>query len=391
MIIRNFRARAFSSESNRGRRVARGSILAATTAAFVSVATSQPRTATPLAKLADVASEFSNISAIRELSDGRVLVADSRVRELVLVDPRTHTRVAIGRRGEGPGEYGNPLKLWSVGEDSTVLLSSGSRLQLLFRSRFVPFADVFRQRAGKLGGNVEGMDKRGNVLRVVGIDRLKVGETFRLTQSISFSAVVAIIRVSASGILDTIAKVRGAYEGPGKRHVRQSGASVGIETFELASGLPTAEQAVLFPDGGIALALHHPYRVDWIGTDGVRIEGKPIAEVPAPVTAKMKKEIARENRMSDATPEDFAFWPETVPPFVLQALLAGVDGRLYIRRTATGVTEPGAFDVVDRTGKRATFTLPPRSRIVGTGKRGLYVATRDEDDVESLALFKAPP
>src|SRR5512141_3017376 len=50
--------------------------------------------------------EFTSISSVRELHDGRVILSDPRDRGLVLVDFRTGRVEPIGRKGQGPGEYG---------------------------------------------------------------------------------------------------------------------------------------------------------------------------------------------------------------------------------------------------------------------------------------------
>ena len=340
-------------------------------------------------KVADLAGDFSVITSIRELSDGRVLVTDRRSRELGLISANSTEHRIVGRNGDGPGEYGNPHDLRVAGLDSTVLASSGGKLQLLFRDRCVSPTSALRRHAAAVISNIEGVDIRGNALRVVGIDKLKADEKPRFTQSITFSAVLAVIRISPNGEIDTLRKIRGGYEVTPNQRSRKSELG-GLEFFHPGSGFPSAEQAVIFPDGRIAIALHNPYRVDWIFPNNERSRGQPITEAPIAVTEEMKRRIARDHRMPNAVPEDFAFWPKIVPPFGFSALHAGIDGRLYVQRMSVGFDMPSAFDVIDPSGNRQTYTLPPRSRLVGVGARGVYVSIRDDDDLETLALFKVP-
>src|SRR5687767_14747278 len=50
---------------------------------------------------------FSNITAVRELPDGRVVVADAKERRLAILDFARGTATQLGRSGGGPNEYGN--------------------------------------------------------------------------------------------------------------------------------------------------------------------------------------------------------------------------------------------------------------------------------------------
>jgi hypothetical protein len=63
------------------------------------------------------------------------------------------------------------------------------------------------------------------------------------------------------------------------------------------------------------------------------------------------------------------------------------DGRLWIERT-TDVGELPLYDVIDHRGRLVLqVRLHTRSRIVGFGGRSIYVARRDNDDVEYLERY----
>src|SRR5262245_53176178 len=81
--------------------------------------------------LATVARDLGRISAVRELSDGRVLTIDATERRLLVVDLATQRVEVVGRNGQGPGEYVRPITLHAVGSDSTIVEDGGSRRWLV--------------------------------------------------------------------------------------------------------------------------------------------------------------------------------------------------------------------------------------------------------------------
>ena len=75
---------------------------------------------------------FGMIQSVRELADGRVVVADPLGIELTVLDLEAGTRTELGRRGQGPGEYRQPDAVWPLPDGSTLLVDLGnSRLTVL--------------------------------------------------------------------------------------------------------------------------------------------------------------------------------------------------------------------------------------------------------------------
>src|SRR5581483_9082704 len=109
---------------------------------------------------------FTSISTVRELPDGRVLVADDRDVRIVGADFRTRSVTLVGRRGSGPGEYRSARSLFATGGDSSLLVDLASgRWVILAGLRPVrttpPDADLVRLHRG----GVLGTDARGGVWR----------------------------------------------------------------------------------------------------------------------------------------------------------------------------------------------------------------------------------
>ena len=70
--------------------------------------------------------DFGRITNVRELSDGRVLVADPLGQAVYLVDLEAGSRRQLGANGQGPGEYRAPDSVWPLPHDSTLLVDLGN-------------------------------------------------------------------------------------------------------------------------------------------------------------------------------------------------------------------------------------------------------------------------
>jgi len=80
---------------------------------------------------ATLPAEFTLVSAVRELSDGRVLIVDWSEKKLVVADLAKGNVAQLGRNGSGPGEYLQPSTLLTLDGDSTLLPDSRNGRWLL--------------------------------------------------------------------------------------------------------------------------------------------------------------------------------------------------------------------------------------------------------------------
>ena len=62
---------------------------------------------------------FTQVTGLRELKDGRLVVIDSRDKIVELVDFKAGNATKVGREGSGPGEYAFPMRLVPLGGDSS--------------------------------------------------------------------------------------------------------------------------------------------------------------------------------------------------------------------------------------------------------------------------------
>ncbi|HEX5581687.1 MAG TPA: hypothetical protein VFX39_08930, partial [Gemmatimonadaceae bacterium] len=77
------------------------------------------------------AEPFSALSGVRELADGRVIVADRTEKSIQLLDLVRGASTRIGREGGGPNEYRMPGAVFALPGDSTAIFDMGNMRYLL--------------------------------------------------------------------------------------------------------------------------------------------------------------------------------------------------------------------------------------------------------------------
>jgi hypothetical protein len=84
-------------------------------------------------------------------------------------------------------------------------------------------------------------------------------------------------------------------------------------------------------------------------------------------------------------------FPEFVAPFEFLPLIPAPDGRVVVLRTPTADVAEPVYDVIDHRGMLvARIELAAGERIVGFGRRSVYLAAKDADDVERLRRHPWP-
>jgi len=337
---------------------------------------------------------FTRITSVRELADGRLLVADGgEDMRLAIVDWRAGTVRTLGREGAGPGEYRSVGRLVPLGGDSTLLEDRRTgRWLIVDGDRIVgaiPYA-AERRRALPIVG---GADRGGRVLTthvlVPGRDRDVPAAILGPT---SAESLLVLLERAASPRADTVARLSGGFLGARRlsKPVTPGGAPV---TWFVDQPLAVPDQALLFPDGWIAIVRASPYRVEWRAPDGRASHGPPLPFARVPVDDRQKRLAMRREFGEDAdfTPGEMPPWPAVLPPLAEFALHAAPDGRLVVERMADA-TRPGRFhDVVDRAGRLAgRLVLRPSERLVGFGRRSAYVVETDEDGLQTLRRHPWP-
>ncbi|HSA54388.1 MAG TPA: hypothetical protein VLE53_01735 [Gemmatimonadaceae bacterium] len=348
---------------------------------------------------------FTQVTGVRELRDGRVIVTDPRDKVVQVVDLRAGTAEKIGREGSGPGEYAMPLRLFALPGDSSAVADMLNRRMLVITPTAEPggFIDLNSPAAGRRGAggpvlaggptNITAVDNRGRMYLQ--------GSPFRLVDGQPQAAdSVSIERWDrVSGQRDTVAWLQLP-----KGSTQISGGSGGrmlIRTGGTGMPFSTQDQFAVAPDGRIAIVHHDPYSVEFVSAAGMRTKGQPIRHDRIRLTEKHKEQwrdqqrsatgmmITNNNGRQSAQMAPMPFqepteWPEYLPAFLPQSALFAPDGLLWVRRT-TSADAPPTYDLIDGAGRvTQRVTLAPRSRVVGFGNGAVYVVRLDEDDLQYL-------
>lgn len=344
---------------------------------------------------ATLAREFSDIVAVRELRDGRVVIAERRDNEVVVADLTSGEVRAVARSGSGPREFRRADQLFAIGSDSTILDDPmNGRWLLLEADRVVETVPPDAPAVERLRIPI-GADTLGRMLGLGGAVNAR-----QMLAGGTVDSFVALFVHRATGRTDTVARLLPPpVTRPGV--ARNPDTHVARVSFRIpwwAAG----EQAILFPDGWVAIARLNPYRVDWRSADGQVLRGAPLPFTPTRMDERERRayleRAARRTGRAAASPASVAAWPDELPPFFSAALgppspalSAAPDGRLLILRAPTAATPGTHYDVVDRTGTLvAELTLPFNDVIAGFGVKSVYVVTSDTDGIQHFRRHPWP-
>jgi hypothetical protein len=337
---------------------------------------------------------FLDVAAVRELQDGRTLVIDWSDRALSVVSWSPVSVRTMGRTGDGPGEYRSPSQLLALGNDSTLVPDAqNGKWHVAHRDRLVSVLDRSQPMPRDWGTILSGTDTLGHLLVLLGT-RFPDEVRARGPGINAYAESLVVVLVNrGSGKADSIAYVRGGFRGIARTSKTVSG---GVIHYTLINPLAVGDQAVLFPDGWIAVAYASPYRVEWRSPGGGIVRGDPLPDTKVPVDERVKAQvIADQWPPSPSTPmwrpDEFPGWPAVLPPFLQDALLALPDGRLAVTKTMVGTSRPVRYDIVDRQGRLSgVLELQSGERLVGVGKGAVYSVLTDTDDSEILRRHPWP-
>jgi hypothetical protein len=325
---------------------------------------------------------FTEVRSVRELRDGRMIVADPRDRGLVVVDVQRGQLVVIGRGGQGPGEYSSLGLVCALGGDSSLVVDPSARRWLLLAEarivRTIPSDDPAVQAAR---GRLVGVDTLGGVVTVI---EPPVPPGTNVSDTGDSAVVIRVERLS--GNTDTIAFLRQPIT---RTRSALASATQTKNILVYRHPLAVGEELIHFPDGWSAVIRLEPYRVDWRAPNGRWTRGKALPLKPVKLVDRERRafmeRLAARTGQSVSSPDVLLDWPETLPPFVSGASIPSRDGRLFVRREVTANDPRVLYDVINRSGElEGTLELPLHSRLVGFGKGSAILAVQDNSNLERL-------
>lgn len=325
-----------------------------------------------------------------------MILTDPREQRVVVIDFSRDSMAPIGRRGEGPREWSNATPLRPLLADSSLQVDASSRRWLLYAGDSIvratpPDAPVVLATRG----DVRDVDGLGHVYRIVawrpraGLHTEGAGDS------------LAVVRYSRDdGSADTVALLR---DWPATVQTIVGPDGTASQRLVARPAFAVGEEMAAFADGWLAIARLDPYRVDWRTPDGRVVHGDPLPGPRVRLDEHEKRAYLARNAsaraaldrapsaMRDALGHMYTDFPAYIPPFQGDALLAGGDGRLYIRRTRTADSQGVLYDVADRHGTLVgQITLKDNERIVTVSARSIYVVWKDDVDLEHLRRYALP-
>lgn len=350
---------------------------------------------------------FSNIVAVQELPDHRVVVTDPKERTLSVVDfDHGGSVTRLGRNGNGPNEYTAPQHLFRGRGDTLLLFDFPARRMLRIAPNgtlagTVPadmaFPDTLpgeKPQPDRIVAGARAMDAAGGLFYEVGW--VETGKGLRPDRLIArWDPVTRTSRISA--------QVRAWYPEKSSRW---------------RAPFMYADLWAVAPDGRVARVVPLDYHVEWYRNGALVARGAPVQFSPVRVTNDDRddwyrahasrtsgsaqlvgpppspgdagsKQTVRFPRPPGFTDADF---PDVKPPFVEdfvgRSAIVSDDGELWVTRAAAHDATTTTVDVFDGSAKRVRHvTMPTTSRVAGVGKGAVYVVRTDDDGLEWLERY----
>ena len=382
-------------------------VLAAFVLSLSSVASAQ--TTTGLTRKTGVSAEpFSNATAIHELKDGRVLVADAQERVLSIVDFNAGGEVKqLGRNGSGPNEYSTAQSFMRGRGDTILMLDFPARRMLRISGNgTLAGTEVFDMNPGDTLPGEKPLGDRftsaprftdasgGMYFEVNYIDRVKRGvrpervlarwdpvtRTSKRLTTINNWYPEKSSRWRAPFMYQDIWGV--AQDG---RVVRVVPVDYHVEWYKdgalVARGAPVSYSAVRVTKDD---------REAWYRARASQGAGRAQMVGPPPTPGSESKQhqvpVTRPPGFTDA---DF---PDVKPPFVEEyvgrSLVITDDGDVWVLRAPAFGAKTAEVDVFDGAGKLVRrLSLPAAHRVAGVSKSSVYVIRTDEDGLQWLERY----
>lgn len=355
------------------------------------------------------AQAFSVVQTVREMPDGRVLVADPLGQALMLVNLDAGAADTLGAVGEGPDEYQQPDAVWPLPGGRTLLVDLGnSRL-----TELSPELEFGETRPMVLGEVAPGAPMTLAVPQAVdGTGRVYARSFGGLGGGPTVdSAYVLRIDLEAQTV-DSVTR----FKTQSTTRTVSAGGNEAISSVPLSA----ADAWGVADDGGVVVARAGESRVEWISAAGVVTAG-PYLEYERFPIGQAEKEAWRESQaetgggmgvsvFSDGATLQMSFsrgrssrdedaeldgypWPEQLPVFYNARVQVDHSGRAWVRMHGpAGEAATSTYHVFDTSGEREMVVeLTPARRVVGFGAAGkVYVVRMDEMGLQYLERHAIP-
>lgn len=334
---------------------------------------------------------FSSIRGVRELPDGRVLVADYVENRVAIVDFTRGSSIDVLTDGAGPRNVRLPMGIVALGDSSAVVDAGNSRLVVLG-----PTGDVVRAQVVERPGRqaVRGLSADGQWLYA--IPAWAEGPKALADDS------VRVVKWRPKSEQEQNVLVL-----QGTRYRKDKGPS--REPRIPIVGFAGQDAWAVDRDGSIWVVRHAPFRVERLSPDGQWVRGPVQAAPSRPVTLADKQRFVREfasanptsgrgegggmgrtplpNERQVARQVEITEWAASHPSFDAGGVVVAPGGHLWVRRDADP-SRAARYDIFDASGRRLReVALPPGERVVAATARGVYVIHESADGEQHLLRY----
>lgn len=402
----------------------------------VAAATAGAQTPVPIHQIGPIlASSTENVGqaiTVRATSDGHVIVGAGARQRVYAFDSTLQHFTIVADSGSGTGVL--PIRTTGVIPylaDSTLLPDFGANALLVLdatgkqvRSMAPPRAQDLMFLSIPAAFGRPGFDPKGRL-----IYRTQVPPSIRPSPTPSGDQKVTMTPVSpdSSPILrgdfdkrtvDTVVWIKTPSQGRMGMEMKENpaGGAPTITMHMLVNPFPMADEWALLSDGTIAIVRAHDYHIDWVDPDGSRrstakmpIDWRRYSDEERRLRVDSVKRVVDEqlkrqmSQMPPGAPQikmdvnvvpDSEF-PQFYPPIQQGAVLADLDGRLWILpTTSTNAGNGLTYDIVNRKGDIVERVQLPKDRaLAGFGPHGVLYMTRNEAGKAYLerAMVNGPP
>jgi hypothetical protein len=349
---------------------------------------------------------FGSITGLRELPDGRVMIADPLGQALSVIDLDAGTADTLGRVGGGPQEYKQPDALFGLPGDSTLMLDLGNARLTAIGPRG-GFGGTMPVTHGQPGGGGP-----GSMLLVIPRGTDDVGRVYFQPMGgfrpggapPDSGAVVRLDRTTMA--MDTVGMVK--LQG---RDIQTSGGGNNRNVRMTPKPMSPQDGWAVGWDGRVAFVRSADYSVHWIHPDGRTVNGDPNDYDPVSVGRAEKEDylestrgsglqvgitidngvrqtsLSRGGGGSSGPGIDDYQWPDAMPAFQADRVFVSPEGDAWVQRYVRASDAP-TFDIFGEDGNlKGRVTLPEGRRLVGFGKGSVYLSVRDEFDLQYLERY----
>lgn len=339
---------------------------------------------------------FSLVRGVRELSDGRLLIADWIENRIVIADLARGSVREVLREGRGPQEVRLPSGLVRLRGDSTLVLDEGNNRLIVLAPDGRAARTIVAEVPGR--GGVRGIDATGAFFHAV--PSWSEGPNALPDDS------VRIVRWDPSSPAEprTVAVVQGT------RYRKDR--SPAMQPRLPMVGFASQDAWVVSAAGAIMIVRASPYRVEAHASGRATVVGPTYTAPTLLVSAEDKRRFVAEfafgspvsGRGADGgmgrgpSPDaaeilrmvGTAEWAERFPPFDAARVVAAPDGRIWVGAPVRP-REPARYDLFDGQGRRVRqVEFRPGRRVASVGTRGVYAVAEDADGVQTIERYRLP-